>query len=135
MASILNTLRFLEKTSFYNCNDSITKEKIKIKHKGMSFVFYKPKHSTVVKYLSGGGIYHDDLVVLGKVTINDLKMMLFYMDLSYHGVTSSGAIYKLGSSIDRLSLNRTIVTKVNNNYNNYYNYNNYNYDTFFDDDD
>ncbi|WKW71402.1 CPXV166 protein, partial [Monkeypox virus] len=24
-----------------------------------------------------------------------------------HGVTSSGAIYKLGSSIDRLSLNRT----------------------------
>ncbi|UXL96469.1 CPXV166 protein, partial [Monkeypox virus] len=22
--------------------------------------------------------------------INDLKMMLFYMDLSYHGVTSSG---------------------------------------------
>lgn len=52
--------------------------------------------------------------------------MLFYMDLSYHGVTRSGAIYKLGSSIDRLSLNRTIVTKVNNNYN---------YDTFFDDDD
>ncbi|WKF29626.1 CPXV166 protein, partial [Monkeypox virus] len=29
MTSILNTLRFLEKTSFYNCNDSITKEKIK----------------------------------------------------------------------------------------------------------
>ncbi|AUL80310.1 hypothetical protein [Vaccinia virus] len=90
----------------------------------MSFVFDKPKHSTVVKNLSRGGIYHDDLVVLGKVTINDLKMMLFYMDLSYHGVTSSGANYKLGSSIDRLSLNRTIVTKVSN----------YD-DTFFDDDD
>ncbi|AOP31841.1 hypothetical protein BI079_gp151 [Volepox virus] len=114
MESILNTLRFLEKTSFYNCSDLISNEKIKIKHRGWSFVFYKPKNSTVVKYLSGGGIYHNDLVVLGKATINEVKMLLFYMDLSYYGVTSCGTTYKLGSSIDRLSLTRT--TTNNNNY-------------------
>ncbi|AST09545.1 hypothetical protein NY_014-144 [NY_014 poxvirus] len=107
--SILNTIRFLEKTSFYT-KRRLFKEKTYLTHKKWEFVFYEPKVSTIRRYLEIGGINHNDFVILGKATYNGVKMLFIYMNLAYYGVSKVGSIYKLGSTIDKLSLTKSHIS-------------------------
>ncbi|ASK51329.1 hypothetical protein EPTV-WA-128 [Eptesipox virus] len=120
--SILNTIRFLEKTAFYKSYTSLPTEKVQIEHKNNKFVFYKPKIVKVQKYLTLAKIYHNDLVVLGKITISNIKMLFIYMDLCYYGIDKCGHLYKLGSTIDKLRITQS------KNYSNYQNSNTYSYE-------
>ncbi len=104
--SILNTLRFLETNAFYKSNLVLPKERIDVSHKGSLFSFYKPKLKTVRKYLESVNVYHNDLTVLGKVIMKHEKLLLVYMDLCYYGFSLSGYIFKLGRTIDSLSIGR-----------------------------
>ncbi|AEN03725.1 hypothetical protein YKV136 [Yokapox virus] len=109
--SVLNIIRFLEKTSFYT-KKRIFKDKTFLDHKNWSFVFYQPKISTIRRYLELGYIDHNDFVILGKATFDGIKMLFLYMNLSYYGVTKSGNVYKLGTSIDKLSINTVHVSSI-----------------------
>nr|WGO62745.1 hypothetical protein [Wadden Sea poxvirus] len=119
--SILNTLRFLECTSFHKSYLMLPKDKINIIHKGYSFTFYKPKESTVRKYLTNAGIYHNDLIILGKIITDNKKLLFCYMDLLYYGISNDGYRYKLGNSIDNISLSKykQIYNNMETEYNNY----------------
>lgn len=72
-------------------------------HGDVTFAFYRPKESTVDRYLRAANVRHCDFAVLGKVYIAGTKMLLLFMDLAYCGITSDGTIFKLGARIARLS--------------------------------
>ncbi|ABI99114.1 hypothetical protein DpV84gp130 [Deerpox virus W-1170-84] len=129
---ILNMLKFLEKSSFYNFNLNIPKNKSCVDYKNNKFIFYKPKEKIIRKYLTNAGIYHNDIIIFGKIIINDNKLLFFYMDLFYYGINLFGDIYKLGREIDNLSLNKI---KSKNSYyddddSDVYYYNTYSYDDY-----
>ncbi|CCD83303.1 conserved hypothetical pox protein [Squirrelpox virus] len=101
---VFNTLRFLESTGFSGAASMLPRAKVRLSHRGADFVFYRPKPSTVQRYMSACGVWHSDVVVLGKVVMCGEKLLLFYMDLCYHGASMNGSLYRLGTSIRSLSL-------------------------------
>ncbi|AWU47166.1 hypothetical protein DP163_gp121 [Sea otter poxvirus] len=107
---ILNTLLFLEKSRFEipdildNLYGSVTID-------NNTLHIYKPHQASTRRFLTSCGIFHDDVIVLGKATIKLEKLFLFYMDLAYYGVTEHGTLYKLGRSCKHLSLNNRVFIK------------------------
>ncbi|QHG62680.1 hypothetical protein [Cetacean poxvirus 1] len=128
--TILSTLRYLDSIAYNNAYSILPKTKIIFEHHKILFTIYKPKEKTVQKYLSAACISHNDLTVIGKIIISDIKLLFIYMDLCYHGITSNGSIYKLGNKIDNLSLSHRKSYCDRQNIKSDYNYYCYDYDDY-----
>ncbi|ANS71210.1 hypothetical protein [Pteropox virus] len=106
---VFNILLFLEQRQYdmhKKLLKTITDSSITLKNYTINVCKYSKSH--IIKNMSSCGIRHSDYVVIGNVTINDYKMILFYMDLLYWGVTEHGTVYKLGKDFRSLSLKKRV---------------------------
>ena len=97
-------LRSMERKFYADLALALPAHKSAFEHRDMLFIFYAPKAATVARYLAAADVCHSDMTVLGKLHIGGRKLLLVHMDLFYYGLSRAGAMYRLGRSIARLSL-------------------------------
>ncbi|QRY18998.1 ORF-128 [Teiidae poxvirus 1] len=80
-----------------------SKKKLYI-HGDALFLFYKPSDEKIANYIKRSSIHYMDFIAYGKVVIDDMVMLLIFVDFKYYGISKDGTTMYLGKTISDLKI-------------------------------
>ncbi|QGM48903.1 MPPV-279 conserved hypothetical protein [Magpiepox virus 2] len=76
-------------------------------YKNVKFIFFSPSDKKIDYYMCRCDLHYTDFVVYGEVIIDDMIMLLIYLDFKYYGITEEGKTKYLGNTIKDLRIRET----------------------------
>ncbi|AAF44539.1 hypothetical protein FPV195 [Fowlpox virus] len=85
----------------------LPKKKKTYVYKNITFIFYIPSDNKIEQYIQRSELHYSDFIVYGKVIIDDVEMLLLYVNFEYYGISIDGKTKYLGKSIKDLKIRGT----------------------------